>query len=319
MVSPGLIWWLVKNVDQFDMLHIHAGRDLISTASLGIARMRRRPYVTQTHGMVQPDQRSLVRILDVIAIRALLRRAHIRFVLTEREHEGLTSILGGSARCVRLPNGVPEAQLSAKSGTGREVLFCARLHSRKRPTAFVEMAAELVRDGVQATFALVGPDDGELSAVRKLIAENSLEAAVRYEGPLDYQDVLARMAKTDVYVLPSVNEPFPMSLLEALSLGLPSVCTDSCELAGELRDYRAAIVTDGTVSALTTAVRTLLTNASLRSELAGNARRMINERFSMHAIGNHLDKAYEECVRRNVLTGSKIDNRSRDLAGQHSE
>ena len=62
MVSPGLIWWLINNVDQFDLLHIHAARDLISTASLGIAWARRRPYVTQTHGMIQPDERFLVRI-----------------------------------------------------------------------------------------------------------------------------------------------------------------------------------------------------------------------------------------------------------------
>lgn len=296
MVSPGLIWWLINNVDQFDLLHIHAARDLISTASLGIAWARRRPYVTQTHGMIQPDERFLVRILDAMAMRALLRRAYIRFVLTEREQEGLTSVLGRFAECVRLPNGVPQTHISAMSRTGCQVLFCARLHRRKRPTAFVEMAAELLRHGVDANFALVGPDDGELRAVRQVIAENGLEASVRYEGPLDYSAVLARMAQADVYVLPSVDEPFPMSLLEAMSLGLPSVCTDSCGLSGVLREYRAAIVTDGTVNALTSAVQSLLTSASLRSELTSNALRMIEEKFSMHAIGHQLQKAYEECV-----------------------
>jgi glycosyltransferase involved in cell wall biosynthesis len=296
MVSPGLMWWLLKNVDTFDVLHIHAARDLISTASLGIAWGRRRPYVTQTHGMIQPDRRFLTRIVDAVAVRALLRRARVRFVLTQREDDGLISVLGPSARSVQLPNGVPQTSVPAKSTTGRQVLFCARMNRRKRPTAFVEMAAEVLRRGVEASFALVGPDDGELRDVRRLIEENGLAAIVRYEGPLDYGAVMARMAQADVYVLPSVDEPFPMTLLEAMSLGLPSVCTDSCDLAVLLREQRAALVTDGTVKALSSAVQAILTSAALRAELASNALRLVEEQFSMHAIGSQLELAYKECL-----------------------
>ena len=41
----------------------------------------------------------------------------------------------------------------------------------------------------------------------------------------------ARMAAADVYVLPSVREPHPMSVLEAMSVGLPVVVTNDCGLA----------------------------------------------------------------------------------------
>jgi glycosyltransferase involved in cell wall biosynthesis len=150
----------------------------------------------------------------------------------------------------------------------------------------------LVRRGLAATFAIVGPDDGELAAVRKSISHLELEQVVRYEGALDYHAVLARMRQADVYVLPSVHEPFPMSLLEALALGLPSVCTDTCDISKPLHDHGATIVTDGSMTAMADAVQAILESADLRSQLSRNARRVVAEVFSMEAVGNRLERTY---------------------------
>jgi glycosyltransferase involved in cell wall biosynthesis len=123
-----------------------------------------------------------------------------------------------------------------------------------------------------------------------------LEEIVRYEGAVDYHAVLARMRRADVYVLPSVHEPFPMSLLEALALGLPSVCTDTCDIAAPLRDHGAAIVTDGSGTALADAVQAILTDDGLRSELSRNARTAVAELFSMDAVANRLERTYQSVL-----------------------
>ncbi len=295
MVSPGLALWLLRRISEYDVVHVHAGRDLISTTSLTLAWVRRRPYVTQTHGMVQPDQRARARIMDAAAIRRLLRAARARFVLSQHEEDGLREVLASPLACQRLPNGVPEQTdlADVEKSVWSEVLFCARLHERKRPVAFVEMAGELARRGLSATFPIVGPDDGELVAVRESITREGLQEVVRYEGALDYNAVLARISRADVYVLPSVHEPFPMSLLEALALGIPSVCTDSCDISESLRDYGAAIVTDGSVTDMADAVQTILENPGLRSELSRNARKAVAELFSMEAVGNRLEMTYQ--------------------------
>jgi glycosyltransferase involved in cell wall biosynthesis len=294
MVSPGLAWWLLRNIATYDVVHIHAGRDLISTTALAVARAAQRPYVTQTHGMVQPDHRLKARVLDAIAVRRLLLAARRRFVLTQHEHDGLLRVLRASVACEQLPNGVPPArdEQEVDRGRGRQVLFCARLHRRKRPVAFVDMAGELVARGVSATFALVGPDDGDLPAVKEAIAAAGLQKVVHYEGALGYAAVLARMKRADVYVLPSVNEPFPMSLLEALSLGLPCVCTNTCDIAELLLEHNAALVTDGSVTSMADAVAAILEDPSLRDELGQNAMEIVIQKFSMNAVGDQLERAY---------------------------
>jgi len=291
LVSPGLVRWLSRHVSGYDVVHVHAGRDLVSLGSLAVARLRTRPYVTQTHGMVQPDSRVPTRVIDLVLARRLLRSARTRFVLTEAEEIGLAEVLGGAASLERLVNGVPEVGARPASAS-REVLFCARMQQRKRPVSFVEVADRLHQRGVLATFALVGPDEGELAAVQHSITDRGLSSIVRYEGALDYGEVLARMSRTGVYVLPSVHEPFPMSLLEALSLGVPSVCTDTCGVAAVLRDAGAAIVTDGSIEAMANAVESILENSSVRSALSSSARQVVHEQFSMRAVGDQLELAY---------------------------
>jgi glycosyltransferase involved in cell wall biosynthesis len=298
MVSVGLFGWLAANVAHFDVVHIHAGRDLISTASMAITRLRGRSYVVQTHGMVTPDQRLIARLMDSIFTRRLLRAASKRFVLTQTESRDLQAVLGHRVDTERLINGVTTSSLKVEPTTGCEVLYCARLHKRKRPVAFVEMAEELMRRGITASYAIVGPDEGELKAVLRSIRELGLSEIVRYEGALDYGDVLKRMSRAGVYVLPSVDEPFAMSLLEALSLGLPSLCTDSCGIADLLRERKAAMVTGESVSEMADGLQQILEEEGLRSELSVNGRKAVAEVFSMAAVGDRLERAYLDVLGR---------------------
>jgi len=296
MVSPKLNWWLLKDVAKYDVLHIHAGRDLISMTSLAVAWCKRRPYVIQSHGMIQPDPRFIARLLDLLATRRFIKAAKKRFVLTQREQDGLAKVLDFPVEFERLPNGVPDPPTTGMAVRNNEVLFCARLQRRKRPVAFVEMAGEVLRRGIEASFALVGPDDGELNNVLWTIQNLGLTSVVRYEGALNYEAVLNRMNQSGVFVLPSVDEPFPMSLLEALSLGIPSVCTDTCDIAPLLRDTESAMVTNGSTEALASAVIEILENEKLRRKLATNARQLVSEHFSIKAVASRLEQSYSEIL-----------------------
>jgi glycosyltransferase involved in cell wall biosynthesis len=293
LISPGLFTWLWRNISQYDIIHIHAGRDLISVGSMAIARIAKRPYVTQTHGMIQPDNRLKARAVDALLVRRLLRSAAVRFVLTQRESDGLATVTGDSLNFDRLFNGVPVLPQPTRRHGTEEVLFCARLHARKRPVEFVQMAGELQHRGIVANYAMVGPDDGELARVRRAIEDNELADVVRYEGPVDYASVIGRMNRATIYVLPSIDEPFPMSLLEALSLGLPCVCTDTCDIAAILREEHAALVTNGSVGEMADAVESIYVDRELRNRLSSNARRTVAEILSIESVGTQLEAVYE--------------------------
>ena len=185
----------------------------------------RLPYVTQTHGMVMPDQSRRARVLDGALTVPVLLSGGCNYVLTDLEEAGLREVLVGRGNIQRLPNGVRVGVARVEDGPAGEpadVLFLARLQSRKRVMDFLEMAAILHSRNRPARFSIVGPDEGELPRLRRGISELGLHGLVTYEGALPPERVQARLLRASVYVLPSVDEPFPMSLLESLVCRDPS-------------------------------------------------------------------------------------------------
>ena len=147
-------------------MHIHLARELVVLPVAVAARRRGIPYVLQTHGMVVPSSHPLAAPLDAVWTRKVLRDAGAVFYLTPQEREQLGAVAGPHLRLVQLGNGVPDYPPAVEAPGPPEVLFAARMHPRKRPIAFVEMAKALLDAGVDARFTLVGPDEGEGPALR---------------------------------------------------------------------------------------------------------------------------------------------------------
>lgn len=294
IMHPLLVGDMWRSMGRADVVHIHAGRDLVSLTALAVAVLRRKRFFTQTHGMVEPRHRAVARLFDRLYV-PLLRRARGCLVLTERERRAVSEVIGPEGPpLLRLPNGVRPGQGAVVERRPRapEVLFMARLHPRKRPDAFVEMAALVHRKLPEVCFTLHGADEGLLPTVRQLIAGHRLGEVVSYGGALSYNEALRAYAKAAVYVLPSVDEPFPMTVIEALSAGTPVVCTDTCGMADELARRGAAIVTDGSPQAMADAVCELLTDVEQRARLVAAGKRAVEECFSIHAVADRLEDIY---------------------------
>lgn len=238
----------------------------------------------------------MARLFDRVYV-PLLRRATAALVLTDEEEAGLRQVLGPRGpRLVRLPNGVRSRPVDAERST-TDVLFLARLQGRKRPETFVRMAALVHRKRPEVSFTLHGSDEGRLAEVRRLIAEEGLGEVVTYRGALDHDAAVRRTARATVYVLPSVDEPFPMSVLESLAVGTPVVCTDSCGIAGTLRRREAALVTDGSPEQLADAVLRLLEDRPLRERVTRAGHAAVEAEFSLAAVADRLEEWYGSLTR----------------------
>ncbi len=182
-MSLRLVGWLLRQVGSFDAAHLHMARDLVPLSAGTILALRSIPFTTQTHGMVLPDDRRSARLIDRLLTLRVLRRASTRFVLTNAEESAMLSLLGDHSSTVRLPNGIPIDAADASVTRTKDVLFLARLHPRKRVLDFAHAAGTLIEEGHDATFSVVGPDDGDLDALMTLINSNPrFHGRLRYEG-----------------------------------------------------------------------------------------------------------------------------------------
>jgi glycosyltransferase involved in cell wall biosynthesis len=291
LMAPGLVGWVRGLLPEVDVVHIHLARDFVT---LPVARAVLRdgaPLVAQPHGMIDPSGHPLSRPLDRLLTRPVLRGATRVLHLTSRERTDLMLVAGDGLRLEAVPNGVPEpAELPRLAAQGPpEVLFLARLHPRKRPEVFVEMARRLHSAGVEAQFTMVGPLEGDPTR-----PGDRVSAGVIWEGALAPAATSARLARAAVYVLPSVDEPYPMSVLEALAVGVPVVITESNGLAPLVRRTGCGIVVDTSVNSLVHAVRSLLNDPISRRQMGARGAHVVRAEFGMGAIAARLENVYAE-------------------------
>lgn len=289
--SPGLLRWLRTAVNRADVVHVHAARDLVTLPAAAIARHAGVPYFLQTHGMIDPSSNPLAGPLDAVLTRPLLRASAGVFHLTELERDQLTAV-AGELPFHPLANGVPAAE-AGEPAAPPEVLYLARLAQRKRPLAFVDAARRVHEAHPNATFALIGPDEGEGPAVGRAVdAAAAAGVPIAYEGALAPDATLDRLRRASVYVLPSVDEPYPMSVLEALSVARPVVVTDTCGLAGFVTAHDAGLVVGTGIDALAGAISELLADPAGAATRGRRGQDGVRAELSMGAIAAELAARY---------------------------
>jgi hypothetical protein len=144
---------------------------------------------------------------------------------------------------------------------------------------------------------LVGEGGGDMHdcepALRAFVARHGLESQVRFTGPVS--NVQDWLQAADVFVFPTENEAFGLSLVEAMACGLPAVTTR----VGGLRDFvehgvNAWAIEPGDAAGLTAGLRALLTDAALAARLGATARETVLARFGEDAVAH----AYEQLLSR---------------------
>ena len=293
LTSVGLLAWLRKQLPTVDALHVHLARDLVTLPAAGLALAAKVPLFAQTHGMIDPSDNPLAKPLDAALTRRVLRAAKRVFFLTDAEAAGLEAV-EPTAKLERLRNGL-DARTDVSPRVADHpphVLYLARVQRRKRPLSFVHAARTLAPEFPEVRFRMVGPDEGEGDAVRAAIAASGLGERLQWTGPADRAACQAAMDAADLYVLPSVDEPYPMSVLEAMAAGLPVILTDTCGLAPAVDAGGAGAVTGPEAEDVTAAVRRFLADPALREQASANALTLIRDEFSMHEIIEQLLRAY---------------------------
>ena len=149
-----------------------------------------------------------------------------------------------------------------------------------------------------ARLLLVGDYEDTLDPIsddsRAIIEKNhSIEAV----GPKTGDELLAYYAVADCFILPSYREGFPNTVLEAGAMGLPCIVTDingSREIIME--DENGVIIPPRDAEALFEAMLNMMRDKTARTRMAGNARKMIADRFEQGFVRKCLYDFYDEIL-----------------------
>ena len=183
--------------------------------------------------------------------------AAIRAVSAPEERE-LREQFVGHKLIFRQPNctTIP-AKLQQKDTQPRIVLFMARIHTGKR---VVELAKAWTQSKLNKhpdfRLLIAGPDDGALPALNSFLATQT-DSNIAYIGPKYGAEKAEILHRASYYILPSVAESFPSSVIEALSYGLVSLITPHCNFP-EVLDTGIALPIDTEITDITDGLNRLI-------------------------------------------------------------
>ena len=320
-VSLPLAGWLRKNVDQFDLVHIHALFSFSSTAAAWAARRKGIPYVIRPLGVLNrwgmENRRQFVKSLSFRFMEAPMLRHATAMHYTSRAEQHEAEQTGATAPAAVIPLGVdtaafqnlPDPELFLKqfpSACGKKlVLFLSRLDAKKGLDVLLGAWAEIRKSEIgnrkSADWLLVIAGSGDAAFERGLRAQAErlgVTESILWPGFLAGAEKLSALAAATVFVLPSYSENFGIALVEALAAGLPCVTTMGVAVSEDIAASEAGLVVPPEKHALGAALEQLLSDKELSVRLGRNAQQLAQNRFSLTALGIALERFYRGIVLR---------------------
>ena len=259
------------------------------------ARLVGRPIIFHLHG--GDFMRFYEQECGVFAkriVRYVLDNCAKIIVLSESWRTDLTTITNNKDIVVifnpAMPFGIDS---SNRRGDENVLLFLGRMGQKKGIYVLLEAFSRVVqhRKGVR----LVCAGDGDLEGVRRAADNLNLADNIEILGWVDEERRSQLLAAASIYVLPSFAEGLPMSILEAMSAGLPIVSTCVGGIPEAVTDgAEGYLVETGNPEALSEAICKLVDDADLRRMMGANSRAKFNSFFSVDSVIPKVEAVYCE-------------------------
>lgn len=162
---------------------------------------------------------------------------------------------------------------------------CGRLNPAKGHVYLLEALRQLLWAGADSVLTLAGEDDvggvGYRRDLERAIERLELTRHVRLLGAVSEDVVCYQLEEAHIFVLPSIEEPLGVALMEAMAMEVPVVATDAGGVPGLIADgTHGLLVPSRSVSAIRDAVLRLAADPDLAIRLGKNGRLRVEESFS---------------------------------------
>lgn len=238
---------------------------------------------------------------DTSELAGLKRRIERQFVLgfdydhvisVNNEHVGLLSEHHSEVSCI--PNGVDVDRFSLDIERGTDILFLGRLAPKKRVSDLIRAFARIEANFPETDLVIVGTGP-EKEKLVELAAGLDVSDRVVFEGNVSNEAVVRHYASAGLFVLPSVWEGHPLTLLEAWASGTP-VLVSAVEGIEEFVDHRQTgyLVPPESPDKLAEGLRFCIENTGEVREWAENARKQVRDEYSWDNVAERTDTVYSE-------------------------
>jgi len=301
--------WLVRRIakqlarDGIDLLNTHLfGATLHGWLAAG--RVGGIPVVATAHTLEgrQP-------LLNRLGNRWLLPACDVVIAVSQAADESLRHHERAGARIITIPNGIDmpamggeedreraREQFGVPAGA-RVIGTVGHLRPAKDHGMLIRALNHLRQAHVDAYVVIVGEDLGSQAELQAEARRLGVADALRLLGKRE--DVALLLHGFDVFALSSRWEGLPMALLEAMSAGLPCVCTNVGGVPDAIQEAEnGLLVSAGDAAAMAEALGALLDDDALAQRLGLAGRQTVADRFSASRMAAQYERVYVDLLDR---------------------
>ncbi len=263
---------------QFDIIHAHDW--MTYPAGIALKAVTGKPLVTHVHsleydrsGQAMNEQINGIERWGVHEANLVIAVSYYTRALVNKVHNVALDKIAVVHNGVYTSRMV-ESYREARQFSSRIVLFLGRITFQKGPDYFVEAAAKVIPHVPDVLFVMAGAGD-MLPQVQRRIRELGIEKHFYFPGFLRGPEVEQMFSLADVYVMPSVSEPFGISALEAINYDTPVIISRQSGVAEVLA--HALKVDFWDVERLADLVINALVHEELRADMVSMARNEVRK------------------------------------------
>jgi glycosyltransferase involved in cell wall biosynthesis len=310
VVSFGMAAALRRRVREFDIVHVHSVYFFHTAVASFLCRRSAVPYVIRPHGTLNPYHRARHRgrkaLYDrLVEDRNLAAAAAIHYTSdSEKRH---AEAAGLCTRGFVIPLGVDTAQLAAPVDA-RELLarhprlmgrtlvtFLGRLTEKKRLDLLLDAFATVVGQEPAIHLVIAGPDDeGVGKRLQARIDTLGIGERVSQLGLVTGKSKTALLQQSRMLVLPSEDENFANSVVEAMAAGIPVVTTTGVAIHADITAAEAGVIVPLEAATLAGAISRLARDQDRATEMGRRGQALARSRFGWDRAALELERMYQE-------------------------
>lgn len=273
------------------------------------AELRKRaiPYIVTPHGsltkVAQQHKQLQKSLLNKLFFNSFIRHAKCIHFLSDKEKE--SSAAFQYERSIVIPNGIKIPNTCLNRKRRPTATFIGRLDIEVKGLDLLINSLPLIADelrSINASVNIYGPDEnGSSEKLKQLIEDNQISDLAFLKGPIEGTLKSSVLQDSSFYVQLSRTEAFGISILEALSYGLPIVVTEGTTWKELANDKGIGLGVDSNLRDIAHAILTLFENTEMRDKMSHAALNYVTSNYQWQQIAAKQISLYRDiacCVLR---------------------
>jgi len=308
--SPGMLSWLLKNAEKFDIMHTHTFR-FSNNEFTALAHIKSKtPFVFTGHDKLMLDYMGFLsltidKVYRATVGRLLLKMAE-RVIAFDKDYAvDYRNLLGVTNEKIRIiSNGIDYAYYNdlpngnelrdVLGNPEKVVLFIGRFIDYKKPDLLVASFKLVLERFPRSCLLMIGKDYGLLPYCRRLAIDLGLKEKVIFIEDAPEEIKLQALSIADVCVIPSDYESFGFVALEAQASGVPVIASYVGGLKYLLEEDKTGLfLKERSTTEIAEKIVFLLENEAVRDRMSLEAKKYAGN-YSWDSVANKLLEVYRE-------------------------